>query len=282
MSIKHENINYYSSPLPFKIFTFHAKNLDRVIQPHWHRSTEILFCIEGKLKITFPKKAYILKENQFAVINPVQIHSTQSLSHNWVLCIQLPFSFMNNISKNTFMEKFIFNTEKCIFDPGNSKVINQLFKQLIKNYNSNENSILKDIDISCNVCQIIKNLIDKNATIISNKYSGSNIAFTEKIINFIDKNCQHDLTLDDVANFCSYSSSYTSRIIKEILGTSFYNFLNSIRLTKVITIIKNSKKNELNLIEVAEKSGFKNYRNFYNSFKKTYHISPGKFRNNFS
>lgn len=279
MSIKHEDIKY-SSALPFKVFTFKAKNLDRIIKPHWHQSTEILYCIEGNLKINFPEKTYILEKSQFIVINPNQIHSTQSLSHNFILCIELPLTLMNVISKNTFMNNFIFDTDKCINHPSNySKIKSSLDALLIHNA-SDENIILKDLDMTCDIYQLIRSLISKNAILINNKYVGSNTEFAEKVINYIDKNCQRNISLSDIASACSYSTSYTSRMIKKNLGTTFSDLLISIRLSKAVTLIKNSKYNNLTLIEIANATGFKNYRNFYNCFENAYHISPGKFRNN--
>ena len=88
--ISHEYIQN-NPQLPFKLFSFHAHNLARVIPLHWHQSTEILYCESGELQVTVKNQSYLLKKNDFIVINPYEIHTSKSPIENHILCIQLPF-----------------------------------------------------------------------------------------------------------------------------------------------------------------------------------------------
>lgn len=106
--ISHEYIQN-NPQLPFKLFTFHAHNLARVIPLHWHQSTEILYCESGELQVTVKNQSYLLKKNDFIVINPYEIHTSKSPIENHILCIQLPFSFLSYVTSNSFYNQFTFS-----------------------------------------------------------------------------------------------------------------------------------------------------------------------------
>lgn len=62
----------------FFLFSFQAKDINRIIPMHFHKEIEVLYCISGKMKIWVEGKIIILQPGQFFVINSLVPHSTQS------------------------------------------------------------------------------------------------------------------------------------------------------------------------------------------------------------
>lgn len=139
-NITHELVDNDKS-IPFKIFDFHAHDLSRIIPPHWHQSTEILFCKYGKLRIKIQNHTYNLHSNDFIIINPNEIHSTQSLSKNWVLCLQLPYSFLQEATQDKFTHNFIFNANSTNREKPQDDNLRKNFCELLALVSKKENLV---------------------------------------------------------------------------------------------------------------------------------------------
>lgn len=93
---------------------------------------------------------------------------------------------------------------------------------------------------------------------------------------FIYKNFDKDITVDEMAKYINMSASYFSKVFKNITGFSPYDYLLTIRLDKAKELLRQTD----NSIEtIAFKTGFNSTSNFIYFFKKETGISPLKFRN---
>lgn len=272
-NIEHEAIDN-SKRLLFKIFNFHAHNLNRVIPMHWHQSTEILYCEQGQLEVKLKNHTYMLHKNDFIVINPYQIHSTKSPQRNSVLCIQLPLYFLNSVTSNEFLHNYIFFANSCRQKKKVDRELIVTFKKIIR-LQSQPHNIVIDLRITTlvlNAIRILTEYYSQESKMFKKKI---NITFVEELTNFISQNFNRDLKISDVAMHFSYSCGYTSRLIKESLGTSFTALLQLVRINKAIDLMNSSSKS---WIEIAEATGFKNYRNLYNAFIHIYQKAPNQFK----
>lgn len=271
--ITHETINN-SKELPFKVFNFHAHNLNRVIPMHWHQSTELLYCAQGKLEVTLKNQSYVLNESDFLAINPYQLHSTKSPQKNWVLCIQLPLTFLSAITSNQFFHNYVFSANSCKRKSENDCELIKAFERTIQ-LQSAKNNLVTNLKITTevvNILRILTQYYSKEKNICEDE---SNIQFVEELTNFISKNFSTDLKFHDLSQNFSYSDGYTSRLIKKNLGTTFSDLLLLIRINKAIDLMNASSKSWL---EIAELTGFRTYRNLYNAFYKVYKMSPNQFK----
>ncbi len=110
MKFEHEIINS-KNLLPFKAFTFYAKDKIRIIPQHWHQSTELLYCIFGNLNVWINGQLYVMKKNDIILINPNVVHSTQSPTYNHILCIQLPLAFFPEITEDHVNTDYLFKVK---------------------------------------------------------------------------------------------------------------------------------------------------------------------------
>lgn len=272
--IIHENVQN-TEDFPFRIFDFHAHNLNRVIPFHWHQSTEILFCGKGQLTIKLQDHEFTLNKDDFVVINPYQIHATTSPKENWILCIQLPYPLLAKLTSNSFYNYYLFEANSCDPDFNDNLKVKKLLRQILE-LQIDDKTLVNHLKIITKVIEVITSLTEDYAATVKYQQQSKNIQFIENTTNFLNQNYAKNISLRDIANHFSYSESYTSRLIKASLGTNFSELLRIIRINKAIDLFNSTN---LSLTEIAERTGFQTYRNLYNAFHKTYRLSPKEFLN---
>lgn len=136
---------------------------------------------------------------------------------------------------------------------------------LIKN-----NESISESNMSLKIYRLIISLFNAN----ENNICGNTIIQTA--INYMNQNYQNRLTVENIAAQINMSPSQFSRQFKKQTGTSPYDYLLSIRLTKAKELLKNTS---LPISEISYQTGFANESNFICFFKKHEGMSPLKFRN---
>ena len=122
--------NYELIPLNDKTNVRFFTSIDpgSYVAPHWHDAVEIVYLLEGELKVIVGNDSRNLKAGQCAMVTPNQIHSTLCTSPNRAIVFQIP---------EAFMEKFIPNARNLCFslqDPAASPVLQskvELFKETL-------------------------------------------------------------------------------------------------------------------------------------------------------
>lgn len=141
-------------------------------------------------------------------------------------------------------------------------------KQIKNIYNILKNNIqISDIDMSKEVYSLFAHLFGVNKT--------DSVTVIENAIAYISNNFGKKLTIDEIANEVHLSASQFSRIFKRQIGTSPYDYIMSVRLTKAKEMLKNTS---LPISEIAYRTGFQSDSNFIYFFKKREGISPLKFK----
>ena len=96
-----------------------------------------------------------------------------------------------------------------------------------------------------------------------------------KAINYIFDHIDEDITVDDVAQYCSYSRYHLTRMFKEDTDEALYQFIKRVRLERRAWRVKVEK--EKSITEIGGEYGYSS-SNFSTAFKKHLNISPADFR----
>ncbi|MCD3218097.1 response regulator [Clostridium botulinum C] len=97
-------------------------------------------------------------------------------------------------------------------------------------------------------------------------------------IDYIYDHYKEDITLEDIANICSISPCYFSRLFKKELGVNFITYINKMRIDEAKKILINSNETINN---ISLKMGFDNCGYFIKVFKKIIGVTPKKYRQKF-
>lgn len=96
-----------------------------------------------------------------------------------------------------------------------------------------------------------------------------------RITEYINENFCDNISLDTIAQTTGLSRYYVSHLFKELMNTTFVNYVNKLRLTRAAMLLTTT---DIPVIEIAGMSGFNNISNFNRAFKMYYDITPSKYR----
>lgn len=272
---KIDQTNYF----PFKLFLFESEETDRLITTHWHESTELIYCIEGKLNARVSNTLHYMEAGDILVINSNVAYSTWSPMENKVLVIQFPKEIMEKLSLGVYGKSKIIKIIPSIKKESKEnylRLINILSKIIADYENMNNNNYWKIMSNVYLLFEVIMNhftvdysenskLTDKSKSLIQ----------MQAIVEYIQENYQEDLTLDKISTFFNYNPSYFSRIFKKNFGINYSDYLKSVRLEKSYKLLQNK---DLSIMNIALEVGFNSSKAFNTAFKEKFGHTPHQYR----
>lgn len=94
------------------------------------------------------------------------------------------------------------------------------------------------------------------------------------LINFINEHYNDNLTLNDLAQTYNLNATYCCRLFVKYYNCNFTEYLRNIRMAKACELLKE----DYEIADVAENVGYNDYYHFCKIFKKTYGITPYKYK----
>lgn len=138
-----------------------------------------------------------------------------------------------------------------------------------------------DADISFGVSGIVDGYREIRKTIdycqrqMENQRETSSYSeVVRQAVLYIKENYKEKISLSDLAEKFSVSSSYLSRSFKKETGIGLVSYINQIRMEQAKKMIQ---EGVLSLNEIAYEIGICNYNYFYMMFKETYGITPSDY-----
>ena len=95
------------------------------------------------------------------------------------------------------------------------------------------------------------------------------------ILKYVETNYMRKITIAEVAASVEFSESHFMRYFKEVMGTSFIDYLREYRLTMAARLLIAS---DADILNIAEEVGFDNLSYFNRAFKKHYGMTPSQYR----
>lgn len=94
-------------------------------------------------------------------------------------------------------------------------------------------------------------------------------------LNYIKEHYAQKITLDTLGELTGYAPLHVLRLFKEHVGQTPCEYIQALRMLKARNLLDTST---LSVLEVATLVGFSSHSSFQALFKKTFGISPGKYR----
>ena len=100
--------------------------------------------------------------------------------------------------------------------------------------------------------------------------------YIKEATTFVEHNYRHpDITIKDMATFCSLNQNYLAKIFKEVMKQTPQQFLIYYRMNKAAELLKHTM---LPVGEISKQVGYPNQLNFSRTFKNTFGKSPQNWR----
>ena len=93
--------------------------------------------------------------------------------------------------------------------------------------------------------------------------------------NYINRHYQEALSLEEVAEFSGFSKFHFTRIFKQCMNMTFYEYLNQKRISRAEELLSTTGES---VTEIAMSSGFSSISAFNRTFKSIKGCSPSEHR----
>lgn len=170
-------------------------------------------------------------------------------------------SYMRNI-----ILEIIVLTQKVALHNGLEYLIDSKL-EMIREVEGKEN--LKDLEDFA--CSIIRDGCNKICELNGQKRK----TVAGKIIDYLEENYSHAVSLEEVGAAVFRSSKYICKILKQETGRHFSEILVSLRMEKAVDLLRNTDRP---ISEIASMVGIQDPHYFSKVFKKYFGISPTKYR----
>lgn len=272
--IKYEKVNDDYN-LPIRLIRFEG-DISEPIHKHWHNSLEIVLPIcNGEYGWVDGRYYKLYQENMMPlIINSRSIHAFESGSPKPYIGLALLINYQ-------FLKDVYPEIDHIYFKQPDEEVGMLIKKQLflINEYYETE-SIHKDLLITSALFHLIYLLAEHLSVEKKDKVelkSEKNKHRITSIINYIDKNYQEDLTIEQLSEVFHLSEGHLSKLFKENLGMTIKAYISQTRAKEVKQALLTS---DLPLIDIAIMCGFPNVKSMNKVFKDLYQCTPSQFRRN--
>ena len=238
---------------------------------HYHNTYEIVIMLDGEKYLVINNKRYLLKRGDLFIIKPYSLHTTYSTDEPYVKRYLIHFD-----AENIGDEIFDSQLPSCVISLDEEQLHNVYYQFVnIHNYlkRNNPNGYKLARMAVVLMMDYIYNVSKKNTVIpLYEDYGNYPIS---KALAYINTNYQENLTLDMVSGFVHMSKSNFCLVFKRVVGETFANYLNSLRIAHVHKLLSTT---DMSLSEIAERTGFSTVDYMSKSFKKIHGLSPAKMR----
>ena len=246
-----------------------------MLRCHYHSSYEIYYLYRGERIYFIHNKTYHIKEGTLVLIPPNVVHATLNAEGNIYERYLLSFSkgdiwdVTDSFSDINFFEAF----EKNIYVLNLSQREQLLVEAILQSMTDTKDTIEKKFLLTQLLFYV--NMHPSTQQEISKKHLSNVQKTITEVIAYINNNFNQELTLENVANNFFIDSCYLSRTFKKVVGISFVNYINNIRVMEAKKLLLSSDES---ITSIAESVGFRSNTHFGRIFKRTTSVSPLQYR----
>jgi AraC family transcriptional regulator, melibiose operon regulatory protein len=275
---------------PFLVHTQKTKRNTLAVDAHWHYYIEMLYSLSGKAEVFLGGTSHVFNKGDLVLINSREVHSVFINEKEDVEYIVLRFDpeVLYTTSRSVFESKYVLPFVMSKLE--HQKIFR---KDEIKNTPIplsileivNENNYKKygfELAIKTHICGIFLWILRSWESQGLSMDAGSvlrenDLKMLQKVFDYLDENYKYDITAESVAKMCNLSYSYFSRQFKVLMGKTFTEYLNYIRITEAEKLLLST---DMNITQVALEIGFSTSSYFIQQFKHFKNISPKQFKKN--
>ena len=247
---------------------------------HCHNYYEFFYTKSGNRLLYTNHIPFKLNSDLFVLLPPGQFHKTISVDNNNQELIFGGFKadFFDNLVPGKTTSELLENYPLTGNIKNNYKDYLQFTLDLLNDIFLLPESVTKTTQFKSALFHVLFNCIlydksDSNSLYTEENKLNIKIRYLQ-MADYIKKNFEKQITLDKLENEFNMSKYEISRNFKKYMGTSFIDYLNTIRVEQAKSLITNCDKN---LTDIAFSVGFESLTHFERTFKKITQLNPSQF-----
>jgi len=257
----------------------HLYNEEKTLNVHIHDCYEIYYSISGGKQFLIDNKFYTIQPGDLFFINTYESHYLSQIDqmiHERIV-ISIHPDFLKQLSTLNTDLNYCFSYRDSGFSHRVSldKEQQQRFIYYIHKITS-ASGFGEDIIERTAFTELMLLLNKSFYSQCQSEIEDTSYQYSQQvdqILDYMNQNIDHPITIEHLANQFFLSESYICRIFKSTTGTTINKYLTARR----ISIAKSLLADGLSVNEVCEGCGFNDYSNFLKAFTKTVGISPKKY-----
>lgn len=213
---------------------------------------------------------YTIKAGEGFLLTPNIINTYEADKYDPWNYVWIEFE---GLKAQRYLEEIGLSSKKPIFTPkeyndDNSIKENLMF--LLNNPNAPDSAILGHLYL------FFYALLENSSFNTIKSASNLQEFYVREAINYIEKNYNNNISVEDIAKWCNLDRSYFGKIFKNSMKTTPQEFLIKYRLSKACEMLK---EDNISIKKISELTGYKNQFHFSRAFKEFYNTSPRQWRN---
>jgi AraC-like DNA-binding protein/mannose-6-phosphate isomerase-like protein (cupin superfamily) len=272
---------------PFSCFITTNNSERPIVPPHFHDYIEVLYIVYGKMRIQFGNQNYEASSGTLVLIDSREVHSTYIDRNIPTKCIVLKFEpKIFSLSDTALEMRYVVSFTKPehsrqkVFERAELKgtCIPELIEETFNEFQNKNYGF--ELSVIAGIYKIflwiLRNGYSNNLKHEMERLNNSiNIEVLQIALRYIQQHFKEDISIDVLAEMCNMSYSYFSRQFSKIIGKTFKEYLNFIRINEAEKLLLTSN---INITDIAMETGFSNTSYFIKQFKLLKGISPKQYR----
>lgn len=247
--------------------------------PHIHRDLELGVILEGAVSVRMGNRAWDLEQNDIYLINSMEVHEFAAKGNGTlVLAVQISPRLLEPFLPNA--ARLRFHTDpplRDVLDIEEHEFVLHTCEELAYQYykrdsNFELNCFRLVITLLCRLRAMLPTQMMREQDYTPIKRRTDRLV---AVTDYIDRNFQRKLLLDEIAEQQHLTLTYLSHLFKETLGLSFQDYLKEKRFEYAYQQLSETDKT---VLEISLESGFSDVRYLNRMFKEKLGCSPQEYR----
>lgn len=232
---------------------------------HIHDDIELIYVQNGGGTAYCDGKKYPLAEHSFFLVFPNQVHHYSDCAQGeYIVLVIKPSSLL---SYGTVFEEGAPISALWLVDEAENDNIVYLMDTAIKEFTRDGYSTIIQAYLTA--------LFGKLLNIYKIEQNRATHDTVLQILQYCVAHYKENITVNSVAETLHISRSSVSHIFSSRICMNFCDYINSLRLTDAVQLLKNKN---YSITEISYMSGFSTIRTFNRAFFKRYGVSPSVYK----
>ena len=232
---------------------------------HWHKEIELVYVMDGSLKIKVNTRDRELHADDFILMNTAENHSLSS-ENATCLIVDISYEFAERFDGSLYSSVF-----KVVGGSGAEEELHNLLWQLSRTLNEPELPGLRQYAILMELLHVL---------FVQCKHENPTAAVNEEQVRsrhvklakeYLQQHFREEITEIEVAKMLGLNPIYLSTLFRESTGIQFREYLLHIRLEHAMDALLNKR---MSIEDAAKAGGFPSKRTFIAKCKRAYNITP--------
>lgn len=271
-----ENVWFFSDDFPIAMYTqSYNHEASAQIPFHWHNEIQITWVYQGTLSYCINGETFVLDRSKLLFINSHILHSSKTINENArTLCIDFNQTIFHPMILKYYVAPVLENSA-CTFM---LVPLNPYQLDILEKFTTWNEKTLGYFPVTNFLSQLVEDIV-KN-------FEGRNVPanFDEaykfnQILEYVHSHYSEPLAVKDIAGISHINKNKLTILFDKYTNMSPIKYLNEYRLYNAKNMIVGS---DMSISRISEEVGFNQLSHFVQQFKRSYGLTPLKYRKKYS